>query len=241
MTIRYLSRRFLERYDKFFCLVVGPIAFTWRFLDPRSGSCGIDKALSIKPLPRYTTPNIHLHASVLNQKGSSMTFQVRYQESHLDRSNWDEGPWNQETSDKIVGTVQVEEAKYPAMLLRNPRGAWCGYVGVSEWHPWFEKGYQDLPSIEAHGGLTYSGPCSGRICHVPEEGHKDHVWWLGFDCGHIWDLTPTNKLCPTPDCLGGKTYRNQGYVQSWIVRLAEQAHATLPSQNVPRGTSEGGA
>lgn len=44
--------------------------------------------------------------------------------------------------------------------------------------------------LEAHGGLTYSGACSGLICHVPKPGEPDNVWWFGFDCNHANDVSP---------------------------------------------------
>ena len=51
-------------------------------------------------------------------------------------------------------------------------------------------------AIEVHGGLTYSGPCrpvrkdGGGVCHVPDPGEPDNVWWFGFDCAHAGDAMP---------------------------------------------------
>jgi hypothetical protein len=44
--------------------------------------------------------------------------------------------------------------------------------------------------LDAHGGVTYAGPCNGPICHVPQPGESDEVWWFGFDTGHAGDFSP---------------------------------------------------
>ena len=102
---------------------------------------------------------------------------------------------------------------------------YCGdnYVGVNPGHPWHEKAYQNIEeSINVHGGLTYSGKCSGSICHTPKEGEPDNVYWLGFDCSHLYDLVPLNTrydgLCSPDD-----RYRDVGYVKNQVEYLAEQA------------------
>lgn len=68
-----------------------------------------------------------------------------------------------------------------------------------------------------HGGLTYASECRGHICHVPEPGKPEDVWWFGFDCAHSGDLTP---------CLGfdfpGSTYHDVAYVQAECRSLAKQ-------------------
>ena len=72
-------------------------------------------------------------------------------------------------------------------------GAWCGYVGVSEGHRDFGNEHADY---RAHGGLTFADFCQPDeseecgICHVPDPGEPDRVWWLGFDCSHAGDDMP---------------------------------------------------
>ena len=46
-------------------------------------------------------------------------------------------------------------------------------------------------------GLTYAARCqednrpiTQRICHIPERGQPDDVWWFGFDCVHAEDYIP---------------------------------------------------
>lgn len=110
----------------------------------------------------------------------------------IDKSEWAPGPW-QEEPDKIQW--KDKETGLPCLAKRNHHGVWCGYVGVSESHPYYLKPYQDIGHIFVHGGLTYSDLCqegdeSIAICHIPEPGEPDDVWWFGFDCGHAGDLMP---------------------------------------------------
>ena len=72
--------------------------------------------------------------------------------------------------------------------------------------------------FNVHGGLTYSGSCVGRICHVPREGEPDSVWWFGFDCGHVGDLSPGHVA---RDSDGGE-YRTVAYVRKEVESLARQ-------------------
>jgi len=84
-------------------------------------------------------------------------------------------------------------------------------------HPLHGKDYGDVDA-EVHGGLTYSGECAGKICHVAKEGEPEHVWWLGFDCAHYGDLSPGFT-----DGLGRDgVYRDMEFVTREVEQLAEQ-------------------
>lgn len=139
---------------------------------------------------------------------------MKYQEwTFEDKSKWPErGPWDHEP-DKVQW--QDEATGLPCLALRS-HGHWCGYVGVPKGHPFYEKGYSEKicdckdneyscydhsPEcrVEVHGGLTFSDHChtsddpeiqSHLICHVPDPGEPDNIWWLGFDCAHAGDKTP---------------------------------------------------
>jgi hypothetical protein len=128
-------------------------------------------------------------------------------------------------------------------------GAWCGYVGVAEGHPAFHKDYDDVkPYPRVHGGLTFASVCqvwngqeelSQAVCHVPGPGEPDHVWWLGFDCGHHMDFVPELHLSrlgrefdegfarafPELARRAGaipETYRTLAYVRNECASLAAQ-------------------
>lgn len=144
------------------------------------------------------------------------TIKYRY----IDKSNWPHGPWDDEP-DKIQWPDPV--TGLPCLAVRSSMGNWCGYVGVPEGHPYFMKEYGDV-DVACHGGLTFSGSCAEDgsdhgICHVVEPGESDRVWWLGFDCGHAFDLMPGMRL------MEGSVYRNLTYVQDQCFLIAAQLKA----------------
>jgi hypothetical protein len=102
---------------------------------------------------------------------------------------WGEGPWRGEPD-----RVEWRKADMPGIVMlaqRNAFGAWCGYVGVPPENPAHGKDWSTIDgSLNVHGGLTYGAACEGHICHVPEPGEIEHLWWLGFDCNHGGDFAP---------------------------------------------------
>lgn len=165
----------------------------------------------------------------------------------VDRTGWPAGPWDGEP-DKLEW--RDEATGRPCLIVRNPRGALCGYVGVDAAHPWHGVGYSACAQkpacsedayycdhtptarVSVHGGLTYSDACHGSICHVPAPGEADDVWWFGFDCLHHMDLAPGNEAdgwnrmigTPTGDLGGGTAYRDVAYVKAEVAKLAQQIH-----------------
>ena len=145
-----------------------------------------------------------------------------------DKSQWLDGPWKDEP-DKM----QWPDAAtgYPCLIVRNPVGALCGYVGVTKDHPAYGKGYEDVDA-GAHGGLTFAGKCrpggeDHAICHVVEAGEDDDVWWLGFDCAHSNDFTPyTASVSPSMLVFSKpEHYKDVAYVQYECAILAAQLEA----------------
>jgi hypothetical protein len=161
----------------------------------------------------------------------------------IDKSTWGEGPW-QDEPDKVQWTD--EATTLPCLAVRSRMsGSWCGYVGVSEGHPWHKA---DPFAIElpdgVHGGLNLATFCentgdeSKGICHTPGPGEPDHVYWLGFDCGHAWDKKPASeallrRIAPHLEqkrqelSVGilAETYRDLAYIQDACRSLARQIHA----------------
>lgn len=141
----------------------------------------------------------------------------------VDRTGWSAGPWDQE-ADKYQWVDPA--TNLDCLIVRNRLGGLCGYVGVSEAHPCFEQPCDEV-CVSAHGGLTYSNRCHGPICHVPEPGRPDNVWWLGFDCGHAYDLLPgmialDRKMGFSSVLSEGGTYRDLAFVRAEIADLARQ-------------------
>src|SRR5437868_461399 len=94
------------------------------------------------------------------------------------------GPWDNEPD-----RLEWRHAGLPCLMNRNRSGVWCGYVAVPPGHPFHGASYDDERTYDlpSHGGLTFSSTCSGEICHVPQPGEPDDVWWFGFDCNHGYD------------------------------------------------------
>lgn len=145
------------------------------------------------------------------------------------KQEWGEGPW-QDEPDKAQWTD--EATGLPCLAVRNHSGAWCGYVGVDENHPLFERDYDEAP-VEVHGGLTYADHCmegaeETAICHVPKPGEPDHVWWFGFDCAHAFDRMPEMEARlrevkgMSLEYWERGTYKTFEYVQKEIADLAMQ-------------------
>lgn len=150
----------------------------------------------------------------------------------INKTDWPEGPWMHEPD-----RVDFSHAGFPCLALRNSLGAWCGYVALPPEHRLHGVEYMDIEDdLDVHGRLTYSSLCAEAICHVPEPGQPDNVWWLGFDCGHSGDLIPATlkimrevrRANPLPaalmpwDRLLRDRYRDLAYVQDETRKLAEQ-------------------
>jgi len=140
----------------------------------------------------------------------------------FDKFGWGPGPW-QDEPDKMQFADTA--TGLPCLIVRSHTGALCGYVGVNESHPAYEKPYEDV-DVSVHGGLTFSDRCrpnadeAHHICHVPAPGEPDHVWWLGFDCAHAGDIAPAVGCVWHED-----RYRDIAYIKAEIKRLALQLHA----------------
>lgn len=153
------------------------------------------------------------------------------------------GPWDDEP-DKAQWID--EETNLDCLVVRNRLGALCGYVGVPPEHPYHGRSYDDLP-VEVHGGLTYADRCveggeeQARVCHVPEPGRPEDVWWFGFDCAHAWDLIPgmreTYAMAGITRFDTQEVYRTFAYVQNEIRGLAHQLAALVGSQESTPGAT----
>jgi hypothetical protein len=156
------------------------------------------------------------------------------------------GPWWDE-SDKVQW---VDAATgLDCLIVRGPMGSWCGYVGLPPGHPWRDSGDWD-GEVDVHGGVTYGpAPCmedapeGHGVCHVPYPGRPADVAWVGFDCGHAFDLQPVMlaleaELFPARagselDPRWRDVYRDESYVRGEVAQLAAQA-GTAAGQRRPR-------
>jgi len=111
----------------------------------------------------------------------------------------------------------------PCFIRRHDRFLTLnGYVGLPEGHRYYNIAYELINEvIEIHGGVTFTNMGTHAVF-----GKK---WWVGFDCGHPFDLIPGlySAVCnkhldiATKDMLG-KHYRNINYVQNECIKLALQ-------------------
>jgi hypothetical protein len=147
-----------------------------------------------------------------------------------DRSLWPSGPWDAEPD-----RLDFVHSGFACLLHRGPLGQWCGYVAVPETHPAFGKRYDDV-KVKVHGGLTYADRCQGSICHVPQPGMPDNVWWLGFDCAHWGDVVPGMIRIPEIPEAGERygTYKDLAYVRGETERLARQLSRAGKPPRIPR-------
>jgi len=94
----------------------------------------------------------------------------------------------------------------------NQTGTPVGYVGLPQEHPDFGKHYDDIEDVEVHGGLTFAGYWQDQA---------DDLWYVGFDCGHAWDMNPF--LTSSDDAIPRYTSnKSLDYVEEETERLAEQ-------------------
>lgn len=161
--------------------------------------------------------------------------------TNVDKTAWGPGQWQNEP-DKRQWTDGA--TGLACLAVRNPSsGNWCGYVGVPDTHPWHSISYNGCvqkppcgqhycdhyPDVRVHGGLTFSDKCadvagdhSRYICHLPEPGEPDNVWWFGFDCNHSGDRAPGYVARYPGHSIPGEHYRNLRYVEGECARLARQ-------------------
>lgn len=145
------------------------------------------------------------------------------------KADWGDGPWVTEP-DKMQW--QDRATKLPCLIVRNNGGALCGYVGVTEGHPAFGKESVGDIELGVHGGITFSGFCqphddehSKGICHIPGKGEPDRVFWLGFDCSHLGDVSPRyERELRFPKFVEDQFYKDFTYVRRQVAQLARQLH-----------------
>lgn len=117
--------------------------------------------------------------------------------------------------------VEFVHAGLSCLIRRASHGALCGYVAVPPGHPLHGKAAHAV-DLDAHGTVNYAAPCGGEVCHVPQPGEPDDVWWFGFDCAHVGrDYVPLFAQLYGGSFADG-IYRNMEYVRGEVEDLAEQ-------------------
>lgn len=112
-----------------------------------------------------------------------------------DKSDWGVGPWQSEPDKR---QWVDEETGLPCLIVRNPGGALCGYVGVSKGHPMFEKEYNERISVPDRNAVAI-GANPNWIALFSEAFHDDDGTVsasLFFDVHG--GLTFADHCCPHP-------------------------------------------
>ena len=169
----------------------------------------------------------------------------------MDKTEWGEGPWQTELDKR---QWPDEDTGLPCVIIRHPfLGNLCGYVGVPPSHPAYGKDRKHglLRRLQAHGGVNFASPCQDvpdeavGVCHVPAPGEPDTVWWLGFDCSHVFDLSPRQDAVMRPvfDSMPGfmrpensplkPVYRDWAYVEENCRGLAAQLAVIGRGEKLP--------
>jgi hypothetical protein len=159
-----------------------------------------------------------------------------YQEETLNETEtklerFGDGEWIDEPD-----RIDFEHRGINCLILRNGFGALCGYCQIPEGHKYHGKDPDNIP-YEVHGGLTFAGAFE-RIASMD--------YWIGFDCNHSQDLTPSvevmkktvekcilrrrqhleiemvNILLKANEIKRPSTYKNIDYVAAECRKLAEQ-------------------
>lgn len=91
--------------------------------------------------------------------------------------------WEQ-ISEKENGTIvhDVFEDGVRHIIMRGPASL-CAYIGVPSDHPLAGFGYDELPIIACHGGLTFARDASDEPGKTWPEGY----YWYGWDYAHCND------------------------------------------------------
>lgn len=149
----------------------------------------------------------------------------------IDKRGWPRGEWDNEP-DKWQ--YMDDETGFPCLIVRNDFGALCGYVGVSQSHPFFKKDRTKLSDkgLHSHKGISFTDHCQvypdaemTGICHKVEPGENDNVWWIGFDCAHLGtDIIPM-MMHSFEWIMHKPEYRNIAYVKDTVSLLAKQLAA----------------
>ena len=134
----------------------------------------------------------------------------------LDKSGWEMGEWT--TEPDVVSWID-EATGLNCQITRHPEfGHLCGYVGVTDDHPWFGESYHEHHDVDVHGDLTFSE-------YIPEL--SSNIWWFGFDGGHgskHFDKSP--GLFRIEFTAFGfsrhGTYRNLEFMKEQVKKLALQ-------------------
>lgn len=134
----------------------------------------------------------------------------------IDKSEWPRGEWDSEP-DKMQFTTA---AGLPALIVRGPVGALCGYVGVDEKHTLHGVSYSEDSSVLGEAfdrrmeqpigehpafGVMIAAALGGELKRSPEAVFIVHGGLTFSDFGHPG--AEENGICHIPDISAGEPER----------------------------------
>jgi len=155
---------------------------------------------------------------------------------HMPRAR--KGPWDGEPDKR----QWIDDATgLPCLMHRAAIGSWCGYVGVSPGHSFYRKPRETIAGmVRGHGGINYAAACQDSddpamgVCHLPEPGGTDNVWWIGFDCAHTSDALPGfPHIQSSHKCQ----YCDVAFVEAEVTKLAADLAKPLSILRAERAAS----
>lgn len=135
-----------------------------------------------------------------------------------------------------------KETGYPCEIIRGHELMHlCGYVGVSSESVFYGQNWKQEPteSLDVHGGITYGCDAASHYgeryklasfvvgtVHGGLKGGRSKTvdWWIGFDCAHAGDMTPSKSL-PSFNSVFGGVYRDRAYVKEQLRAMCLQMRA----------------
>src|SRR5581483_175599 len=100
-------------------------------------------------------------------------------------------------------------------------GHLCGYCKLPENHPWLKPESLKNAEIDVHGGIT---------------SQIDEQNWIGFDCAHLGDITPSmgsllKRTGYKLELFKGEAYKNIAYAIKECNELARQISEAMNATN----------
>lgn len=96
------------------------------------------------------------------------------------------------------------------IVMRGP-ASWCAYVGVPNDHPLAGFWYDELASIDAHGGLTFAG-------YGDKKSWPNGYYWYGWDYAHLGDKSVYGHKYPV-----GRDPNDQDWTVDEVVKDSRSA------------------
>ena len=120
----------------------------------------------------------------------------------------------------VVEFDRVDSNDFHLLIVLNPPGFRCGYVGVPPDHFAYGSPKDDF---NVHGGITFRS----YSCHNLSQLLQSHCYW-GFDCGHYGDANDFEAARNYGISIAniiGSTVRTFDYVRDEIFSLAHQLNS----------------